>query len=549
MIPMRDNKEGWARRAVVYQIYPRSFKDGSGDGTGDLSGIIEKLDYLNDGTPNSLGVEAIWLSPVYRSPMKDGGYDVTDHCDIDPLFGDLATFDRLVDEARKRGMRIIMDFVPNHTSEVHPWFRESRSSRDNAKRNWYVWADPRPTGESAGLGPIRDGSPPNNWLSVFGGPAWTFDKNTGQYYLHHFLPEQPDLNWRNPQVKQAMFDVLRFWIKRRVSGFRTDSLYHLIEDRELRDDPLNPAYRPGHDDPYNAHLHEFTQGRDELFPILEEFSYVLLEEGDKFMVTEAYLDIKEMERIYKASFRGRLAPLNFNLMTIPWGATQFREFIDRFEATLGENDWPNYVLGNHDVSRVVSRVGSEQARLLAILQLTLRGMPFVYYGEEIGMRDSVVSKEAACDPAAVNRDPQRSPMQWDGTDNGGFCPSDVKPWLPLSPDWEHKHVAGESKDPHSILSLYRNLIWHRKSSSALLSGRYRPCDAHNGYVYAYERVAKDELLTIVLNFDDHPQQIKLSVTEGTVVTSTHLNKPGQVLNLSSYTLHPYEGLVLSSKVA
>lgn len=538
---MHDIKESWSRRSVVYQIYPRSFKDGNGDGVGDLQGIIDKLDYLNDGTRNSLGVETIWLSPIYRSPMKDFGYDISDHCDIDPLFGDMQTFDRLMDEVRKRGMHIIMDYVPNHTSDEHAWFKEARSSRENPKRNWYVWADPKP-----------DGSPPNNWLSVFGGSAWTLDEPTGQYYLHHFLPEQPDLNWRNPAVKQAMFDVLRFWIKHRVSGFRTDAIYHLVEDRDLRDDPLNQSFRPGIDDPYSAHVHEFTQGREELFGILEEMCYVLAEEGDKFMIAEAYLDIKGMDKIYHASGNGRLAPFNFNLMMLPWGAAQYRDFIDRYEASLKEGEWPNYVLGNHDRSRVATRVGGEQVRLLAILQLTLRGMPFIYYGEELGMRDGTIEESALRDPIvktnkSLGRDPERTPMQWDDSPNGGFCEQDVAPWLPLSSDWKRKNVAGESADPHSMLSLYRNLIWHRKESPALLMGAYRSLDAGNGFVYAFERTAEEETLTVVLNFDDHPQKVQLGVNGATVVTSTHLNKQGQVLDMSDYVLHPYEGLVLSLK--
>ncbi|PIR47096.1 MAG: alpha-amylase [Candidatus Vogelbacteria bacterium CG10_big_fil_rev_8_21_14_0_10_45_14] len=532
-----DIKDSWSRRAVVYQIYPRSFRDSDGDGVGDLQGIIDKLDYLNDGTEDSLGVETIWLSPVYRSPMRDFGYDISDYCDIDPVFGDLLTFDKLVRETKKRDIHIMMDFVPNHTSDQHPWFVESRKSKKSKRRDWYVWADPK-----------DDGSPPNNWLSVFGGSAWTLDEKTNQYYLHHFLKEQPDLNWRNPAVKEAMFDVLRFWIKRGVSGFRTDAIYHLVEDREMRDDPPNQNYVAGRDDGYEEFVHEFTQGREELFHILEEMCYVLAEKGDKFMVTEAYLDIPGMDKVYHACKNGRIAPLNFNLMMIEWGAAQYREFIDRFEATLAPNEWPNYVIGNHDRKRVVSRVGSEHARLLAILQLTLRGMPFIYYGEEIGMRDGEIPEEKRKDIAGVNRDGARTPMQWDNSPNSGFCEDGVSPWLPLSEDWHRKNVEIEESDPHSILSLYTKLIWHRKKSPALLSGSYRSIESGNGYVFAYLRECKEETLLVILNFDDHDQRVHIDFPKSKVVASTHQNKPGMSIDTTDYALHPYEGLVLSTRI-
>jgi len=457
------------------------------------------------------------------------------------LFGDMETFDHLMKEVRRRDMRIIMDFVPNHTSSEHPWFKESRHSKEGEKRDWYVWADPK-----------EGGGPPNNWLSVFGGSAWTMDEGTGQYYLHHFLPEQPDLNWRNPKVREAMHDVLRFWINRRVSGFRTDAIYHLIEDRDLRDNPPNPSYRKGEEDSYGSLLHEYSTGRDELYQALEEFCYVLAEKGDKFMVTETYIDVAGMDRMYGACKNGRLAPLNHNLMQIPWGAAQYRDFIDRFDATLKENEWPNYVLGNHDRSRVVSRVGSEQARLLAILQLTLRGMPFIYYGDEIGMRDGKIPPERIVDRVGkvnpmLGRDPERTPMQWDASENAGFSAPGVSPWLPLAADWERKNVALERDDPHSILSLYRNLIWHRKESLALLTGSYRSVEPKNGYVYAYLRECDDERLLVLLNFDNHDQHICVDFPPAIVIASTHMCKAGEILDARGYNLHPYEGLVLSTK--
>ncbi|PIR87565.1 MAG: alpha-amylase, partial [Candidatus Harrisonbacteria bacterium CG10_big_fil_rev_8_21_14_0_10_45_28] len=286
----KDINKNWSRRAVVYQIYPRSFKDTDGDGIGDLKGIIEKLDYLNYGTDGSLGITAIWLNPIYKSPMKDFGYDISDYRDIDPIFGDLGIFDRLVAEAHKRGIKIIMDFVPNHTSSEHPWFQESKRAKDNSKRDWYIWRDPK-----------TDGSPPNNWLSIFGGSAWTRDEKTGQYYMHSFLPDQPDLNWRNKDVRDEMADVLRFWLKRGVDGFRTDAMYHLIKDDEFRDDPPNPNYDALRDEPYNAFLHVYSQGRPELTETANTLCNVLGEHSDDiYMVSEAYLGLPQMMEFYKA---------------------------------------------------------------------------------------------------------------------------------------------------------------------------------------------------------------------------------------------------------
>lgn len=534
-------KENWSLKAVVYQIYPWSFKDSTGNGIGDLNGIIEKLDYLNDGTDKSLGVNAIWLNPIYKSPMKDFGYDISDYYDIDPLFGNLEIFGRLAEEARKRGIKIIMDFVANHTSSEHPWFKEARISKNNSKRDWYIWRDPKP-----------DGGPPNNWLSVFGGSAWTYDKNTEQYYMHSFLSDQPDLNWRNEEVRVEMENVLRFWLARGVNGFRTDAAYHLIKDDQFRDDPPNPNYIAGRSDPYESLLHIYSQGRPELLKTANTLCNVVSERGnnDTYMVSEAYLNLPQMVEFYNACGNGLHAPLNFNLMTLPWGAGHFKKFIDEFEEKLGPDDWPNYVLGNHDRSRLASRVGQERARLLAMLMFTLRGMPFVYYGEELGMEDVKIPDERCLDPwgknvpgFSVGRDPERTPMQWSAGLNAGFTSG--KPWLPVSPDYKEKNVEIEYNDPRSMLSFYKELIHYRTSSPALLTGAYKAMDGGNENVFVFGRECASEKLFIVINFSDKNQVVNLKGA-GSVLCNTHISKNhDKEVDTANLKLRSYEGSVIA----
>lgn len=533
--------KNWSRRAVVYQIYPRSFKDANGDGVGDLAGIIEKLDYLNDGTEKSLGVEAIWLSPVYKSPMIDLGYDVSDYLDIDSVFGTLEDFDKLVVEAHRRGIKIIMDFIPNHTSNQHPWFLESRSSRQSPKRDWYIWRDPK-----------SDGSPPNNWLSSFGGPAWTYDEKTGQYHMHSFLSEQPDLNWRNLEVRQEMEHVLEFWIHRGVGGvdgFRTDAIDYLIKDDQFRDDPPNPNYIPGRDDPYKALLHTNSKGRPELLKMTNTLCEVLGKHEDKFMVSEAYLDIPQMSEMYTACGNNLHAPLNFNLMSLPWDAMAYKKFIDEFEASLREDDWPNYVLGNHDRSRLATRLGQDRARLAAMILLTLRGMPFIYYGGEIGMEDGEIPPERVVDPwekrtpgFKLGRDPERTPMQWTSNRYAGF--SVVEPWLPVAKNYPTYNVESELTDPTSIFSLYRRLIHYRKKSPALLTGFYRSLNVGNKHVFAYLRDCADEKLLVMLNFSHGAETLTTDFSSAKVICNTHLDKAfGETINVRNVTLRSNEGYV------
>lgn len=526
-----NEKRKWAENAVVYQIYPRSFKDSNGDGVGDLKGIIDRLDYLNDGTSKSLGIDAIWLSPIYKSPMKDFGYDISDYKDIYPVFGTLKDFDKLVKEAHKRRIKIVMDFVPNHTSSVHPWFLESRSSKNNSKRDWYIWKDG------------KDGSPPNNWHSVFGGSAWEFDKKTGQYYLHSFLKEQPDLNWRSDEVRNEMYKVLEFWLHKGVDGFRSDAIYHLIKDSQFRDDPPNPNYDPSRDDPGDSLLHIYSRGQTETLDQINTFCKILGKHQDRFMVSEAYLDIPEMTKMYKSCRTHPLhAPFNFNLMSLKWDATSYKKFVDDFEKSLRINDLPNYVLGNHDRSRIASRLGQKRARLAALIQLTLRGMPFIYYGEEIGMEDIPIPPSRIQDP--VGRDKERTPMQWDNEKFAEF--SSVSPWLPVGENYKKVNVNAELKDQDSMLNLYRCLIHYRRKSDALMNGEVKTLDLKNKNVFAFLRQSEKEKVLVVLNFSNKIQEVFLSFKKGKVICSTHTNeKLGEMVDLKKLQLMGYEGTVFT----
>nr|PZN31071.1 MAG: alpha-amylase [Chloroflexota bacterium] len=373
---MESTPHLWWQRGVIYQIYPRSFQDSNGDGVGDLRGILQRLDYLA-----WLGVDAIWLSPIYPSPMADFGYDVADYCDIHPLFGNLEDFDRLVAEAHARGLKVILDYVPNHTSSQHPWFLESRSSRESPKRDWYIWRDPAP-----------DGGPPNNWLAFFGGPAWTWDEATGQYYLHSFLPEQPDLNWRNPEVQRAMLDALRFWLDRGVDGFRVDVIWLMIKDDQFRDNPPNPDYRPDQP-PIASLLPVYNADRPEVLDIIRMMRRTLDAYDERMMVGEIYLPIDRLMAYYGQNGDGCHLPFNFQLILLPWQAEKIKAAVDSYEQALPPGGWPNWVLGNHDQPRVATRAGQSQVGVAAMLLLTLRGTPTIYYGDEIGMHNVDIPPE------------------------------------------------------------------------------------------------------------------------------------------------------------
>lgn len=490
------DRHEWWQRGVIYQIYPRSFQDSDGNGIGDLPGIISRLDYLQ-----WLGVDAIWLSPVYPSPMADFGYDVADYCNIDPIFGTLEDFDQLLKEAHRRNLRVVLDFVPNHTSDQHPWFIESKQSRNSPKRDWYIWRDPAP-----------DGGPPNNWLSSFGGSAWTLDEKTGQYYHHHFLAAQPDLNWRNPAVVDAMLDAMRFWLERGVDGFRLDVIWLIIKDDQFRDNPVNPSFGP-HEPPHHRLLATYTTDRPEVHEIINRMRKLLDSYDHRMMVGEIYLPVEQLMTYYGAHGAGVHLPFNFQLITLPWNARVIASAIDHYEASLPQHGWPNWVLGNHDQPRLASRVGPAQAPVAAMLLLTLRGTPTLYYGDELGMQNVPIPPDRIQDPfeknvpgIGVGRDPQRTPMQWDSSTNAGF--SDQETWLPMAANATTLNVASERENPNSLLNLYRRLLALRRSEPALAIGSYRPVPAE-GNVIAYVRRYRDRSLLVALNLDDDPATLAL----------------------------------------
>lgn len=528
-----QGRPAWWQSGVIYQIYPRSFHDSDGDGVGDLNGIARRLDHLA-----TLGVDAVWISPVFPSPMADFGYDVADHCDIDPIFGRLSDFDRLAAEAHARGLRVILDFVPNHTSDRHPWFRESRRARDDPRRDWYVWRDPAP-----------DGGPPSNWLSEFGGPAWTLDEATGQYWYHAYLPEQPDLNWRNPEVRDAMLDVLRFWFRRGVDGFRVDAIHHLIEDEVLRDNPPNPDWRPGMS-PARSVVRMRTMDQPEVHDAIAAMRRVADEfrdsSGDRVMIGEAYLPIDRMMAYYGADLTGFHLPFNFHLIFTPWTPAALAALIETYEAALPPGAWPNWVLGNHDRSRVASRIGPDQARVAAMLLLTLRGTPTIYQGEEIGMTDVPIPPERVQDPwernvpgLGLGRDPVRTPMPWTSQPGGGFTTG--CPWLPLGERNLAACVAAQSDEPRSMLSLYRALLRLRRAEPALAVGSFRPVAATER-VLAFCRVHCGRQLLVALNFGGDAAGLHGLSGRGRILLSTGLDRTGTVGG--TLALRPHEACIV-----
>jgi alpha-glucosidase len=521
-------EEHWWQRGVVYQIYPRSFADSNGDGIGDVPGITGRLDHLV-----GLGVDALWVSPMYPSPMADFGYDVADYCNVDPMFGTLADVDRLIAAAHARGLKLIFDFVPNHSSDAHPWFRESRASRETSKRDWYIWRDP-----------AADGGPPNNWLGHFGGSGWEWDATTRQYYLHSFLRQQPDLNWRNPAVRAAMYDALRFWLDRGVDGFRVDVLWLLIKDDKFRDNPPNPAYAPNRGS-YDRLLPVYTADRPEVQDIVAEMRAVLDGYGERVLIGEIYLPIERLVAYYGRDLKGAHLPFNFQLIDAPWSAPALAAMIREYEAALPAGAWPNWVLGNHDKPRIASRVGAAQARVAAMLLLTLRGTPTLYYGDEIGMADVPIAPECVQDPAEKNqpgiglgRDPERTPMAWDPSPLGGFTTGE--PWLPLG---EHAavNVASALSDSVSMLSLYRRLLALRREQAALTAGPLETVAAV-GDILTYERRDRETRLAIVLNLGHQARQVPID--KARVVLSTFLDRADESVD-GAISLRAAEGVVVA----
>ena len=525
----------WWRDGVIYQIYPRSFQDSDGDGVGDLRGILQRLDYLAE-----LGVDALWISPFYPSPMADFGYDVADFTAVDPLFGTLADFDALLAAAHARGLKLILDFVPNHTSDAHPWFTESRSSRTSPKRDWYLWRDPAPNSAAAG-----HPAPPNNWMSNFGGSGWTFDQPTGQYYYHSFLPEQPDLNWRNPEVREAMYAAMRFWLGRGpegkgVDGFRMDVLWLLIKDAEFRDNPPDPSFGGGR--AFNALLPTYTADQPETMEIVEEMRALLdsYRDGDegRVLIGEIYLPVADLVRYYgrPPQLPGAQMPFNFHLILTAWQAPLIAGLIRGYEAALPAGAWPNWVMGNHDQSRIATRLGAAQARVAAVLLLTLRGTPTLYYGDELGMPDARIAPDQVRDPAERNqpglglgRDPERSPMLWDNRENAGFTSAGVPTWLPLVWDWPAFTAETESTDDGTMLKLYRRLLRLRREMPALHEGDIREVEAENG-VLRYVRSTAGQRLSIVLNLTPEPRTVDLA--SGRILVSSFLDREGEPIGRS-----------------
>jgi alpha-glucosidase len=527
----------WWQTGAVYQIYPSSFADSNGDGLGDLAGITSRLDHLR-GSAHSLGVAAIWLSPFYRSPMVDFGYDVADHCDVDPRFGTLRDFDALLAAAHARDLRVLIDFVPNHTSNQHPWFIAARSSRTNPLRDWYIWADPRP-----------DGSPPNNWLSAFArtGVAWTFDEATRQYYLHSYSTAQPDLNWRNPSVVAAMQQVMRFWLDRGVDGFRVDAPHRLLKDAQLRDNPQSVA-----DLRLDVQLDEQRHYNID-HPEVHEVIRLLRSTTDAYpgRVLIGEVGIRHHARwaaYHGAAGDGFHMASNFAFWDCPWSARCFRDVVDRTEAVLPVRAWPTYALSNHDLSRVASRYdqdgqGADRVRLAAMLLVALRGTPFLYYGEEIGMRDVAVPPDQAHDPD--DRDRCRTPMQWDESPGAGF--TNGTPWLPL-PDKPFATVAAERSCSDSLLRLYQRLLRLRAVRASLGTGDYRSLDAGDDRLFAFERRSRTDRILAVFNFSATAVTGRLALDETKMMTCIASTSPagdGMRIQVPTVSLRPNEGAIFA----
>ncbi len=524
----------WWKHGVIYQIYPRSFYDSNGDGLGDISGITMKLDYLVD-----LGIDAIWMSPVNTSPMHDFGYDILDYRDIDPVFGTMKDFLRLLNKAHKKNIRIIMDMVMNHTSHLHPWFIESASSLNNPKRDWYIWADG------------KKGKPPNNWRSTFGGSAWEWDEKTGHYYLHSFLKEQPDVNWRNNDLKEAMFDIIRYWLDIGVDGFRLDVVNWFVKDKHLRSNPFSLI-------PHYFRKIRYDRNRNSAHKIFKDLRILLNRLPDRMMVGEVF-SLPPGDPRLSATYLGdgtdelHMA-FDFSMMYRFWSSRQIYKCVSKWYSHIPENGWPCNVLSNHDQPRSITRFGGgndskKRARVAAALLLTLRGTPYIYYGEEIGMKNIKLRKKDIMDPLGKHywplfsgRDPSRSPMQWSDEVNAGFTRGNV--WLPLCDDYKKTNVKTESGDNYSLLNFYRMLIKLRKENKALHMGTWQPVIKGHDGVIAYFREYENERLFVVLNFSAKWKKVN-SHTRGQwkVLFSTHRFIHEHFIELSM-VLAPYEATII-----
>ena len=527
--PVDAEGHQWWQHAVFYEVYPRSFADSNHDGVGDLNGITSKLAYLHD-----LGVDAIWITPCYPSPQVDFGYDVSDYENVDPMYGTLADFDRMAAEGKKQNIRIIMDYVINHTSDQHKWFIASKSSKKSPYRNWYVWRD--------GKGPTQ---PPNNWISEFGGSAWKFDPTTGQYYYHYFYTEQPDLNWNNPAVEKAMFDVTRWWYKRGVAGFRLDAVDTLFEDPDLRDNPVLPGNNkfgdPNTQEIYNKKL----PGVHEVLQNLRKVA----DENDAVLIGETWTkNIDELKKYYGEHNNELQLPMDFMFTRVDkLSPPEFRRQIAAADTAGG---WPTWVISNHDIERSYNRYGDgahndDIAKLMAALYFTLRGTPIMYYGEELGMENNDPKrKEDVKDPkgrtgwpADKGRDGERTPMQWNDAENAGF--STHEPWLPVPPSYKTHNVAAESKDPNSVLEFYRKVLALRHTNSVLLEGNYSGLNEDDPNVLSYLRTYKGKSVLVALNMSGSAQKASFQLgAQGPSPASLHplVATPGAGANGPEVTL-------------
>jgi alpha-glucosidase len=533
--------DSWWKHALIYEIYPRSFQDSNGDGIGDLNGITRRLDYLK-----GLGVDAIWLSPVYPSPQVDFGYDISNYEAIDPQYGTMADFDHLVAEAKKRNIRIIMDMVMNHTSDKHPWFIESASSKANPKRDWYIWRD--------GKGP---GEPPNNWQSTFGHSAWKWDPKTSQWYYHRFYVEQPDLNWRNPAVERAMFGVYRFWLNKGVAGFRLDAVPTLFEDQQLRDEKVLPGTNeygdPNLDDSMTDNLPEVHQVMRGLRKVTNSFP------GSRILIGETYLpNIEELRKWYGADHDELQLPMDMQVGFLDkLDAGTFRTRIDQAEHDLGDGQ-PLFVFDNHDNIRSWNRYGDGKhnldiARVIATLLLGTRATAMMYYGEELGMTTTTPTRvEDVKDPIGKigwpkekGRDGERTPMQWDGSPNAGFAPASATPWLPVPSSYKTVNVAIESREDDSLLNWYQELIKLRRDNPALHGGTLTMLNVNDNNVLSWLRKTEDgQAVLVACNFTAQPQTAAFDLSSQGVTgkqLKTLLQTPGmeESQSLSSIKLPPY----------
>jgi len=553
---MNNPKTQWWQTSVIYQIYPLTFADYNGDGKGDLNGIIRRLDYLNDGNPNSqtsLGIDAIWLSPINQSPMIDNGYDVSDYYDVCPTFGTLADFEKLLNEAHQRGIKVIMDLVINHTSNQHNWFTESSSSRDNPKSDWYLWQDPAP-----------DGGVPNNWLSYFGGTAWTFNEQRGQYYYHTFNTNQPDINWRNPDVKAAIYDIIRFWLDKGVDGFRLDASSAYSKDEYFRCNPIKFGATDKND--YNNQHHLYNKNLPDNHQIIKEIREIIDEYDDRVILGETFIDNRLYDSIlfYGVNKDELHLAFTFEFAFSPWYPGYLQQEIEKKELLTPAGLPPIYFLDNHDIPRHLSRWiecslctnPKAIAKAAATILLTVRGTPLLYYGQELGMVDHLnIPPEKTRDKAVANsqsgetipsRDGARTPMQWDNSAQAGFSfGKDVEPWLPVNDNYLDVNVENEFKQDDSILNFYKSLLRVRKNSEALQVGRWRTLIYYPYEHLAYLRETKQERVLILINFSyekdlELEKSIEISMWE--VLLSTK-RQVGKIIDLPD-RLQPFEVSIL-----